>query len=211
MLELTPEIIHDWKNAINNVKNKPGYYLDRLLMSLNASQLESKRWLVDEISSDTEIKKVAIVAGWYAPYLPQMLFDKFSSIERVTNYEMDMDLAELARTVNQRHCVNDTYQFVVRDAIFETHLFQDAYELVINTSCEHMYPMKHFVRETWSVLKGAMWAFQSTNDRRHEEHINCVDSADELADQSGLMDILYAGERELSNGTTRYMVIGRAI
>lgn len=209
MFNLTPEVINDWKNAINKAKDKPEYYLKRMLMSLNASQLESKRWLVDEIPSNLDVNKVAIIAGWYAPYLPQMLFDKFSSLEAITNYEMDKDLTELTKTLNQRHCVKDTYKFVVRDATFESDLFDEPYDVMINTSCEHMYPMKSFVNETWSVLKDAVWAFQSTDDRRHIEHINCVDSADELVDQSGLMNIMYAGEKELSNGTKRYMVIGK--
>ena len=41
------------------------------------------------------------------------------------------------------------------------------------------------------------------------DHINCVKSADELAEQAELTDILFSGERELENGMTRFMVIGR--
>jgi len=54
-----------------------------------------------------------------------------------------------------------------------------------------------------------LYILQSSNDTQYDDHINCVDDADELADQANLVDILYAGEKLLPNGMTRFMVIGR--
>ena len=54
-----------------------------------------------------------------------------------------------------------------------------------------------------------MYILQSSNDTQYDDHINCVNDADELADQANLVDILYAGEKLLPNGMTRFMVIGR--
>ena len=50
---------------------------------------------------------------------------------------------------------------------------------------------------------------QSTSDERFEDHINTVQSADELAEQGDLMDVLFSGSKILDNGLERFMVIGR--
>ena len=80
------------------------------------------------------------------------------------------------------------------------------YDLIINTSCEHMYPMKK-IKELNPDLK-AWFVLQSTNENKFEDHINCVNSAEELAQQSEMKEVLYQGEKLLNNGMTRFMVIG---
>ena len=64
-------------------------------------------------------------------------------------------------------------------------------------------------REINPQLLGKLFVLQSTNAREFEDHINCVDSEDELVDQSMLGDILYKGSKVLDNGITRFMVIGK--
>jgi hypothetical protein len=65
------------------------------------------------------------------------------------------------------------------------------------------------LRELNPQLLGKLFVLQSTNAREFEDHINCVDSEDELVDQSMLGDILYKGSKVLDNGLTRFMVIGK--
>jgi hypothetical protein len=84
-------------------------------------------------------------------------------------------------------------------------------DLVINTSCEHMYPMSRF-RKLNSFLewsKSPLYVLQSTDDEQWDDHINCVSGPDELAEQAELVDIMYSGTKELNNGMKRFMVIGR--
>ena len=59
------------------------------------------------------------------------------------------------------------------------------------------------------VDDNALYILQSSNDTQYDDHINCVDDADELADQACLVDVMYSGEKLLPNGMTRFMVIGR--
>ena len=61
------------------------------------------------------------------------------------------------------------------------------------------------------VSNDALYVLQSSNDNhlQYDDHINCVNDADELAEQANLMDVMYAGEKLLANGMTRFMVIGR--
>ena len=68
--------------------------------------------------------------------------------------------------------------------------------MVINCSCEHMYPMSKF-RElsNTGVNSNALYVLQSSDDTQYDDHINCVKDADELAEQANLIDIMYAGEK----------------
>jgi hypothetical protein len=81
------------------------------------------------------------------------------------------------------------------------------YDLIINTSCEHMFPMTRF----YSLNKFKnypLYVLQSTDDEQWDDHINCVSSPDELIEQAKITEVLYSGKRELDNGMKRFMVIG---
>ena len=93
---------------------------------------------------------------------------------------------------------------------------EESWDLIINTSCEHMFPMKKWKRiNHYSLdnLRGfkhnPYYILQSTSDDKWEDHINCVESADQLAEQAELTDILFSGSKILDNGLERFMVIGR--
>ena len=55
--------------------------------------------------------------------------------------------------------------------------------------------------------KSCVFALQSNNMVHLDEHTNCVNSHEELAEKSGLNNILYSGKLDLDN-YERYMVIG---
>ena len=81
------------------------------------------------------------------------------------------------------------------------------YDIIINTSCEHMYPMTKFYE--WNPDIGdPLYVLQSTNDDQYDDHINCVGSPEELAEQAKIADVWYSGSRVLPDGMTRFMVIG---
>ena len=89
-------------------------------------------------------------------------------------------------------------------------LSSPTFDTVINCSCEHMYPMSKFRElKNTGVDDNTLYILQSSKDTQYDDHINCVDDADELADQANLVDTLYVGEKLLPNGMTRFMVIGR--
>ena len=84
----------------------------------------------------------------------------------------------------------------------------DQFDLIINTSCEHMFPMWKFI-EINPHLIGNLFVLQSTNAKEFDDHINCVENENELVEQSMLSTILYKGKKKLSNGMDRFMVIGK--
>ena len=209
-LKYTPEMARDWKNAINASE---GYLRKRVLDSMNESQLVSKMWLVEELSNlNVKPVNISLLAGWFAQYIVPLLYDNFESIEWIENFEMDRDVKSLAYKFNTRYKKEDKYKVSIKNVMFGNliSLSSPTFDTVINCSCEHMYPMSKFKKlKNTGVDDNALYILQSSNDTQYDDHINCVNDADELADQANLIDVLYAGEKLLPNGMTRFMVIGR--
>ena len=90
--------------------------------------------------------------------------------------------------------------------------FTDTYtNICINTSCEHMYYMSSI---QFKNDKDVIYALQSNDLHEIREHVNCVNSADELAEQANLSKTYFRGDKNLkrASGTetfNRYMVIGK--
>ncbi len=209
-LKYTPEMAKDWKNAINASE---GYLRKRVADSMNESQLVSKLWLVEELSNlNVKPVNISLLAGWFAQYIVPLLYDNIKSIEWIENFEMDRDIKRVAYKFNTRYKKEDKYKVSIKNVMFGNliSLSSPTFDTVINCSCEHMYPMSKFRKlKNTGVDDNALYILQSSNDTQYDDHINCVDDADELADQANLVDILYAGEKLLPNGMTRFMVIGR--
>ena len=209
-LKYTPEMARDWKNAINSLD---GYMEKRVWDSMNESQLVSKMWLVKELSNlNVKPVNISLLAGWFAQYIVPLLYDNIKSIEWIENFEMDRDIKRIAYKFNTRYKKDDKYKVTIRNVMFGNliSLSSPTFDTVINCSCEHMYPMSKFKElKNTGVNDDALYILQSSNDTQYDDHINCVNDADELADQANLVEILYAGEKLLPNGMTRFMVIGR--
>jgi len=209
-LKYTPDMAKDWKNAINASE---GYLRKRVADSMNESQLVSKMWLVEELSNlNVKPVNISLLAGWFAQYIVPLLYDNIESIEWIENFEMDRDIKQVAYKFNTRYKKDNKYKISIRNVMFGNliSLSSPTFDTVINCSCEHMYPMSKFKKlKNTGVNDDALYILQSSNDTQYDDHINCVNDADELADQANLAEILYAGERLLPNGMTRFMVIGR--
>ena len=65
-------------------------------------------------------------------------------------------------------------------------------------------------REINPQLEDSLYILQSTNQKEDcPDHINTIESAEELVDQARLLDVLFKGEKVLPNGMTRFTVIGK--
>ena len=90
------------------------------------------------------------------------------------------------------------------------------FDTIINTSCEHMFPMRQYKKRNQEGLetqagfvKDPLFVLQSTSDDRFEDHINIVNSSEELVEQAELKEVLFQGKKVLDNGLERFMVIGK--
>ena len=200
----------DWKNATNYAK---GYLHKRVLDSMNESQLVSKMWLVQELLN-LNIKpiNISLLAGWFAQYTVPLLIDNFKTIEWIENFEMDRGIKNVAYKFNKRYKDDKKYKVSIKNVMFDNlvSLSSPNFDTVINCSCEHMYPMSKF-RElsNTGVNNNTLYVLQSSDDTQYDDHINCVNDADELAEQANLIDVMYAGKKLLPNGMIRFMVIGK--
>ena len=200
----------DWKNATNYAK---GYLHKRVLDSMNESQLISNMWLVQELLN-LNIKpiNISLLAGWFAQYTVPLLIDNFKTIEWIENFEMDRGIKNVAYKFNKRYKDDKKYKVSIKNVMFDNlvSLSSPNFDTVINCSCEHMYPMSKF-RElsNTGVNNNTLYVLQSSDDTQYDDHINCVNDADELAEQANLIDVMYAGKKLLPNGMIRFMVIGK--
>jgi len=212
-LKFTPELANDWKNALSS--SEP-YVFKRVMDSMNQSQLESKLWIIQElIKLGVKPKKVAILAGWFAQYIVPLLYDNFESVEWVENFEIDQDVKRLSYKFNKRLKEDKKYQIIIKNVMFDKiqsaqHAgYNGSMDTIINCACEHMYPMWKFRDLNKTVQKNSLYILQSSDDDQHDDHINCVQSEDELIDQAKIKHVMYSGSKILSNKSTRFMVIGR--
>ena len=188
-IKYTPEVANDWKQAQADVQKDYPHQFRRVLDASTSSQMQSKLWLVNALEP-YHPKKVAVIGGWFCHYLTEMLID--IGAELVHNFEIDEDSKNISYKYNKRYKDDGRYQCSVKD--------------VINTSCEHMFPMKRFVELNGEYID-PLYVLQSTNEDQYDDHINCVSGPEELAEQAGIFpDILE--QMTLNNGMERYMVIG---
>ena len=216
-IKFTTEVAEDWKSVLSLVHHDEyKHCIKRIRDASTASQLQSKLWLVSEIVNlGINVERVALLAGWYANFITPLLVDELG-VKYILNLDIDPDVKTLTYKFNKRYKIDKDYtknqdvvclyRCEIHDVMFEPINYGDL-DLVINASCEHMFPMSRFRKLNKS--KNYIYVLQSTDDEQWDDHINCVSSPEELADQAEIVDVMYSGERELDNGMTRYMVIGR--
>jgi len=204
-IKYTPETANNWSRAWSETQKQRPWAFKRLLDSSTTSQAESKLWLASELSKlDLKYKKVAIIGGWFAQYLTSLLIENLN-VDFVHNYDIDKDAQIISYKFNRRYKEQGKYK-ASSDNLFLKPINEN-YDMVINTSCEHMFPMRKF--RALNLHLKPIYVLQSTNETKYDDHINCVNSPEELANQAILEDVYYTGSKILDNGMTRYMVIGK--
>lgn len=170
---------------------------DDYVESFRPNQIKCKSWLVEEIANtNTNFDKVLIVGAWNGILLYELLnkhcdvgwFD-FLDIDQATHMHRNVffEMHKMEKNYNSIKCdANDFSDF-------------DQYDLIINTSCEHMKPLPS--------VNGPLYALQSNNYRTIKEHINCVDSPKQLQKQYNISQTLFTGELNMGH-YKRFMVIG---
>jgi len=165
--------------------------------SLRPNQIICKKWLVEEICNiKMKWNKVLVLGSWNSV----LLYELFSTYGEVTWF----DFVDIDETVHKHrdlyfeiNNIQKNYNSIVMDATeFSDH---KSYDLIINTSCEHMHDIP--------AVYGPTYALQSNNYTTIPEHINCVESDLQLAKKNNITRILYSSSCKLSN-YDRFMTIG---
>jgi len=212
-IKLTPKISHDWSRGTHYVTKEIPWAAERVKFSMNHSQLQSKLWLGSELKKiGDSFNSVAVIGGWYMHFLGYILIDELNC-KLVCNYEIDRDAVLISKKFNARLTGS---KLASKYKSYEANLFMSDFlrernrgevDLLVNTSCEHMYHMKYLLDKHFD--NKPLCVLQSTDYEDYDDHVNCVSSPDELAEQAGLVDLYYSGTKVLENGMNRFMVIGK--
>ena len=209
------------KNVLRLIKENPSLEKS-LLDSFSHNQIGAKTALlnaVDNLDILTEESTVVIWAGWFGSVLIPKLATR---VKKIVNIDLDEETTKIAKNHLMTDFTNVEY---ICDDVFNT--YRDVYlntNLIINTSCEHMPPMKDWkwfgagalsndedtsVFKTPKLPNECYFAFQSNNMFGIEGHVNCVNSLQEFKDQMPeRAEILFEEEIEDTRGT-RYMLVGK--
>jgi hypothetical protein len=208
------------KTVFELIKEDPS--LEKTLLdSFSHNQIAAKTALlnaVDDLKILDKDSTVVMWAGWYGSILIPKLVNK---VKKIVNIDLDNQTTKVSKKLFNNY-ENVDY---ICDDIFKT--YRDAYlntNLIINTSCEHMPPMKDWkwfgagalsndqdtsIFRTPKLPDNCYVAFQSNNMFDIEGHVNCVNSLQEFKDQMPeRAEILFEEEVEDTRGT-RYMLVGK--
>ena len=173
-----------------------------LLDSFSPNQFKSKENLINHIN-DLDIlddkSEIVILGGWYG----SILLPAFKFVERITLIDSDDNVISIAKKRLFKHYEN--VDFITSD-VFDMNRkgrIENA-NLIINTSCEHMKPMKEL--ELYST---AYFAFQSNNMFDIPTHINCVKDMEDFEKQMPFNARIIKRDSVEDNRGTRFTIIGR--
>lgn len=196
--------------------------ISHFIDSMSSSQVESKMWLCDILSNFEHIKTVQIYGGWYASPLIEMLTDKLeSNLEWIENIDLDSFVLELSEKIHKDPLQEQGAEYYVTcDTVLSANTRSFDTDLIINTSSEHMPPLKDIIEnKNYRTIKSVkklktprvpcIFAIQSNNMFHIDDHINCVESEIELLDNCKFQRVLYKGTIDMNNGYKRFMVIGQ--
>jgi len=192
----------EWSRWICYLNNNYPYRVEDFAKSFSENQMSAKSWLVEHLQlhpiSAQQNLEIWILGSWYGTILVPLLHKRLN-VSRIHLVDYDSETLEIAKGIFKEysirtHCIDINFDMPPVEA-----------DIIINTSCEHMMPMRDY---KFSGLK----VFQSNNFYDDLAHINCVDSLDSFIKQSGIQKIDYKGEKQFHRYDEihkRYMVIGR--
>jgi hypothetical protein len=177
-----------------------------IINSVNQNQMASKEHLTKAIVTILpdikKLKHIAILGSWYG-LLSVMLREHISDEVYIDNIDSDPGTSSIGRRLFK----HDRTHFFEGDALDHTFDKLKNYQLIINTSCEHMEQ-----EDLTSIIKkkpGHTWvAVQTNNYVDLHSHINCWPTAQLFAESLGLKYTAYVDTLELK-GFNRFMVIGK--
>jgi hypothetical protein len=165
-----------------------------IAQSFNEKQIKCKHWLYQELFNIPipEQKRIYVAGSWYGNILVPYIQQLYPQTE-IRLHDIDEETISISKNIYFKD------NQLVRPELINCSEYQYEY-FMINTSCEHMPPLK--------CRNGTYVALQSNNYFEVQDHINCVNSVDELIDQYNLKEVYYKGELEFEK-YTRFMVIGK--
>ena len=204
------------------IRNNFPEYEDSFFDSICDDQYESKKWLCGvlkdlKITEPKQVEKYCVdagVAGWQYPLLIDIvgswfgwpfieMIDKVAAgrITTIDCYDTDETNKKIMAQYN--NFFEPEYNVSQHDDYFDRKEKRRRH-FIFCTSCEHMDDL-----DTKQYYKGNPFlCLQSNNYFGLNEHINCVNNADELIKKNKIKKVWFKGVKQMT-GYTGFMVIGQ--
>jgi hypothetical protein len=207
MIDLKNNIIdlNLFKNILRELKENSENFLD-IIDSFSKNQFTEKIKLIEHIENLNilnEDSEVIIFGSWYGSIFIPVLAPK---VKRVTCIDLNDQVLKIAKNKLFQDYKNIDY--IAADVFAKDRERYWSTKLFINTSCEHMPPMKEW--PFWSnVSKDAHFAFMSNNMNYIEGHVNCINSVEEFKNQlPNNFKVLFEDEIVEERGI-KYLIVGK--
>ena len=188
-----------FKNVIAEGRNNSD-----LLDSYSPNQFKTKERLIGhvrDLNVVNEQSEITILGGWYG----SILIPAFKEAKRISLIDIDKNATSISKQRLFKHYNN--VDFITSDVFDKNRYGRIRYaNLVINTSCEHMKPMRELEALQQS---NAYFAFTSNNMLGIEGHINCVYDLDDFEKQMPDNAKVLVRDSITDERGTRFMLIGK--
>ena len=181
-----------------------GRHNSDLLDSYSPNQFKTKERLIGHIRDlnvVNEQSEITILGGWYG----SILIPAFKEAKRISLIDMDKNAISIGKQRLFSHYKN--VDWITSDVFNEKRYgrIKDA-NLIINTSCEHMRPMKELkaIQDSKSYF-----AFTSNNMLGIEGHINCVYDLDDFQKQLPDSAKVLVRDSITDERGTRFILVGK--
>lgn len=184
----TTEIIH-WMNTIRNLSDNDR---TRFLDSMWSGQLESKAWLVNQLSHIVLIRPNIYIFGGWTGILANMLL-RDDRVYKIRSIDIDPWCEMIADNVNKIHEMN-SWRFKAITADMSTYQYQSDIvpSVVINTSTEHVTQDQY---DGWynNIPDGVIVVAQGNNYFECSEHIRCSNNLSEFELMNHVTNPIFRG------------------
>jgi len=175
-----------------------------LLDSFSPNQFKTKERLISHIRDLNVVNdksEITILGGWYG----SILIPALKEAKRISLIDLDKVVVSMAKSRIFNHYEN--VDFITSDVFNENRYGRIRYaNLIINTSCEHMKPMKELKALHDS---NAYFAFTSNNMFDIQGHVNCVNDNEEFKNQLPENAKVLVEDSITDDRGTRFMLVGK--
>lgn len=191
---------------VSDIRDTAARFPDPALgYALNRNQITSKKWLADTVFEVVggALGRVCIVGGWHGVLGAMLLHDKRFTVESVCSVDRDRSCREVADSVNRTHVDSGKFKSLTADMLDLDYV--NDYDVVVNTSCEHLPNLGDWLK---LIPDRMLLALQSNDYYGIEGHVSCVDDLAAFKRQAPLAVPMFEGQKKISI-YTRFMLIGR--
>ena len=218
--ELNPNPFMD---SVRRCINEWPETIDIFADALSIGQVQSKKWLIEELlNTNRSLGVVYLIGGWYGT-LAYLIMQENLEIERLISIDIDDSCLDVAQRLNLENTNKWKFKAITENAYKLNYgrFKKDEFDFfsktrneivkvttepqtVINTSCEHFGNFSDWYNK---LADGTFLILQSNNFFEVDDHVNCRLDITDFKNSAPMTTLLYEGTLKLEK-YDRFMLIG---